>query len=67
VLWDLGFLVIPNDLPKWGADIALGLLVSIGLARLTFVPLPDGQSHLEIWTRFGFVWVSVNHSSFRLS
>jgi hypothetical protein len=72
VLWDLGtkdfqrnfilnfcskgFQFIPNDIPKWGADMALGLLLVIAAVRLTFVPFPDGISRLEVWTRFGFAW-----------
>lgn len=56
VLWDLGFVIIPNDLPKWGADVALIALFVVAILRLTFVPYPNGMSPLEVWIRFGWVW-----------
>ena len=56
-LWDLGFLFIPHDLPRWGADVALLIIIAFGLARLMLVPLPDRhQSRLEVFIRFCFVW-----------
>jgi len=56
VLWDLGFVFIPHDIPRWGADLALGIVVLFGLARLLLVTLPDNQSRLEIFIRFCYIW-----------
>lgn len=56
-LWDLGFLIIPHDIPRWGADLALLIIVVVGLVRLMLVALPDKhQSRLEIFIRFLWVW-----------
>lgn len=55
-LWDLGFLFIAHDLPRWGADLALGIVILFGGVRLLVIPLPDGQSRLEVFIRFLWVW-----------
>lgn len=57
VLWDLGFVIIPRDMPRWGADIFLGVVVVFALARILFLPLPDPQmTRLEVLTRFAWVY-----------
>jgi len=57
VLWDLGFVFIPRDMPRWGADIFLGVVVLFAVVRILFFPLPDPHmTRLEILTRFAWVW-----------
>ena len=40
-------------MPRWGADIFLGVVVLFALVRILLVPLPDPQmTRLEVLTRF---------------
>jgi hypothetical protein len=44
-------------MPRWGADIFLGVVVVFTLIRILLFPLPDGSmTRLEIITRFAWVW-----------
>lgn len=56
VLWDLGFVIFPYDLPKWVPDIMVGTVIVVAILRICFVPLPDGRNWLEVWIRLLFVW-----------
>jgi hypothetical protein len=57
VLWDLGFVIIPRDMPRWAADIFLYVVVVFALVRILALPLPDSQmTRVEILTRFAWVW-----------
>jgi hypothetical protein len=57
VLWDLGFVIIPRDMPRWGADVFLGAVVVFALVRILLLPFPDPQmTRLEVLTRFAWVW-----------
>lgn len=55
-LWDLGFHIIPNDIPRAGADACMLALYAIAIVRLGFVALPDRQSPWEVLTRFLWIW-----------
>lgn len=58
-LWDLGFYIFPNDLPHWGADIAVYILFAFAIVRLALISLPDKQSPAEIGIRFLWLWGTV--------
>lgn len=36
--------------------MALGVLFLVAIVRLTFIALPDAQSHVEVWIRFVWIW-----------
>jgi len=55
-LWDLGFHIIPNDIPRAAADACMLCLYAIAIARLGFVALPDRQSPWEVLIRFLWIW-----------
>ncbi len=43
-------------MPRWAADVFLGVVAVFALLRILFIPMPNGQSRWEVLIRFGFVW-----------